>query len=198
MKRLSILMVAGILLVASWSVRADVIISTFDSATLDFNYASWSTGTIISGPSALTVQASGFGGGGIFINSLDASGETMIALDVTVNADTAPVILAVLEDGDGTQYNYRWFSVPAGNQVLMFPLFPVPSSNPGVADSFVGNAGSTAGLDLSDLDFYNIQIDDSDAYDVSFNNLAVVPEPASLALMLGGAGVLTLLRRRRA
>ena len=142
------------------------------------------------------MEATGFGGGGAFINSVDASGETTISLDVDVLLDTAPNILAVLEDGDGTQYNYRWFAVPVGNQVLTLSLFPTPGGTPGVADRFVGAAGSTPGLNLADLDFFNVQVDDGDTYRVAFNNLALVPEPASLSLLLAGAGLLALRRRR--
>jgi hypothetical protein len=176
--------------------RADLVLSDFNNVGLDGVYASWSTGTITTGATAMTVSATFFGGGFDTFAATDVSAYDTIELDVTVNLDTAPTVLSILQDGDGTLYAYRWFGLALGNHVLVMPLTPVPNLIPGYGDSFEAAAGTTAGLDLTTINAFQLQIDNLDTYDVSFNNLAVVPEPASVVLMMIGGLGLAAHRRR--
>jgi len=54
-----VLWAASLGLMLLGTARADVIISTFDNFTSDALYASWATATIVSGPTAYTITASG-------------------------------------------------------------------------------------------------------------------------------------------
>lgn len=178
--------------------KGDIILSDFNGVGLDGVYASWSTGTVTVGATELTVSSTTFGGGFDTFATVDISGYDTIALDLTVNNDTSPTVLAILQDGDGTQFAYRWFGLALGAHSLNFPLFPVPDLDPGYGDSFVAAAGGTAGLDLTSISAFQLQIDDEDTYSVAFDNLAVVPEPVSAALlMLGGLVFLVRARIRR-
>jgi len=154
----------------------------------DFNnsgvapYASWGAGTLTTGTDSFSVAATNFGGGWAQVSSplVDGTGQTHIEFDVTVNSGDSPHIVAVLEDGDTTQITYRWFSVEPGNHKLSFRMETVTNANgaeePIVIDqanSWISQAGSVPGLDLSTLSFFHIQVDPHGAvpYDVSFNNL---------------------------
>ncbi|MBU0679283.1 MAG: PEP-CTERM sorting domain-containing protein [Verrucomicrobia bacterium] len=177
---------------------APVLIEDFNSFNLDFTYSSWTNATLVSNPNDYNVQAVNFGGGAYNINpNIDASGQTDVELDIDVNAGDFPNVIALLEDGDGTQYNYRWEVLAAGHHLLTFPISPVPQTV-GIDDSFIGNPGTTPGLDLSDLSWLHLQVDPHGSgvpYDIFFNNLQLIPEPTSFLLLLAGGLVLGLLRR---
>jgi hypothetical protein len=177
-----------------------VTITTFDDYNPNQEYAGWSAGNNISGLTAYTAIASGFGGAyKDLIPNPNALGGTQIQLDVTVNAGDLPNILAVLGDADGTEYAYRWFEVAAGNHLLVQPLAPVPGSGPQY-DNFVSQAGGVAGLDLANIDFLHIQIDahgSQTLYSVAYNDLSViVPEPTTMGLAALGLIGLAAIRRR--
>src|SRR5258706_10549159 len=175
---------------------ADTTINTFDLFNLDGTYGNWSTAIITSGATSYSVTSSGFGGGFKDINpNINASGATTIELTISLQGAPGPISgpIVALVDGDGSLYNYAWYGQAAGNnQVLTMNL-----NSP----TFISNAGSVPGLDLSNLDFFHLQDDPggySGSYTISFENLALttpVPEPSSLALLsLGAAGF--LVRRR--
>jgi hypothetical protein len=209
MVRIAFALLALAAIAGSHAAVADTVISTFDNYNLGGVYAAWAdtnVTTITSNPTNYEIESIGFGGGyaGLDPFPTDGSGNTTIQFDVTVNAGDAPNILALLEDSDGTQNLWRWFTVGPGNHVLTAPLTPVPSSGfNGVSwDSFIGNAGSTPGLNLGALQFLQLQLDahgSNTPYNISYNDLRLtnpVPEPATLALFAGGALAMVAVRRR--
>lgn len=172
---------AGVLSVGAGSVAADTLLADFNNhpapASFDI-YGSWSVGTLTSGPTSYNVQAAnGFGGqfNGLG-DGVDASGETDIELEVTVNvADEVAglgVVLALV-DGDGTEWQYvineidnSWFGLlPGATYQLTVPV--------NGATGLI-NPGTAAGLDLSNIIGFHTQVDTGgivDAYDISFENI---------------------------
>src|SRR3954452_21668761 len=66
---------------------ADLSINSFDNFTSDALYASWSSGTIVSGPASYSVTAAGYGSNYKY-NPIaqDGTGNTMVQLTVTLSA----------------------------------------------------------------------------------------------------------------
>lgn len=201
MKTALVLGIAGGLLSVGSAARADTLITDFNNFDwVEANYGSWGNpfaATLTAGPDSYTVQSTGYGsnyapfkdGVGDFMG-IDATGETQLEFDVTVNAGPAGILLD-LYDGDGTGFSWAWYGQPAGDYLFTADL-ATPLSTPAFGDDGV--------LDLSDLVSLHLGIDPgspgTQQYNVSFNNLALVPEPASMALLMGTAGV-ALIRRRR-
>ncbi|WP_428386178.1 PEP-CTERM sorting domain-containing protein [Mucisphaera sp.] len=171
------------LLATAHSAKADTLLSDFTDFNLTGTYASWllPSANITSGPDDYTVEAIGFGGGFFDISpNIDATGETTLELDVTINA-ADPIaglgVLAILVDEDITQQNY---GQPAGEFTGWFGLLPGESYTLSVSvDDFftVSNPGATSGLDLSDLSFFHLQIDSGGSflpYSVTFDEIRLV------------------------
>jgi PEP-CTERM motif-containing protein len=192
--------------------NANTTISTFDNYAFGGVQNAWAdpnVTTLTSNPTNYEIESIGFGNGfaGMDPFPTNATGETKINFDVTVVSGDAPNVLALIEDGDGTQHVFRWFVLGPGNHQLSAPLepFPVSGVDPGGVsyDSF-GGGGGTPGFDYSQIKFYQVQVDPHGGtpYDIQLNDLrltgAGVPEPASLAMFASGAiGMAWLVARRR-
>jgi hypothetical protein len=160
------------------SAPAETVISTFDdNFSLDGLFA-WASAVVAATSTNYSVTFSGYGSGYKRLDPvIDASGETIIKLTVTLSAPGAgpkdpisgPIVSLV--DGDGTFYNYAWYGQTIGTHVLTAPL-KAPTS--------VSAAGTVSGLDLSSLAFFHLQ-DDPGAYQgeytISFEDLRLVGAP---------------------
>jgi len=162
--------------------RADVIISTFDNFSSDALYASWSTATIDSGPTAYTITASGYGSNWKYLGTIDGTGYDFLQLTVTLSGGgdgfLGPIV--TLKDADGTAYNYAWYGQSLGTHVLTKRVDEPTWTEP----------GGTPGLDLATLTHLHLQLDPggySGTYTVSFEDLRLVPEPTVGALLALGA-----------
>jgi hypothetical protein len=137
--------------------KADLVINTFDNFTSDALYASWSSGTIVSGATSYSVTATGYGSNYKY-NPIaeDGTGNTTVQLTVTLsaadpaNADGRLGPIITLVDGDGTEYNYAWYGQTTGHHVLTMPI-----------NSPTWMTGPNNGLDLSTLTHLHIQLDPS-------------------------------------
>jgi hypothetical protein len=156
---------------------ADTTISTFDNFNLDGLFPNWQTATIVSGPTAYTITATGFGSGYKDINpNINATGETNIEVTVTLNGTGGPSDpisgpIVSLVDGDGTYYNYAWYGQTIGTHVLTKSL-----NSP----SFISGVGTTPGLNLATLDFFHLQDDPgaySGQYTISWENFRLTGAP---------------------
>ncbi|MCX7866509.1 PEP-CTERM sorting domain-containing protein [Limisphaera sp. VF-2] len=172
--------------------RADVVISTFDNFTSDALYASWTTATIVSGPTAYTITASGYGSNWKYLGTIDGTGYDTVQLTVTLSGGgdgfLGPIV--TLKDADGTAYHYAWYGQTLGSHVLTKP----------VQQPTWTEAGSIPGLDLATLTHLHLQLDPggyAGTYTVAFEDLRLIPEPSALALLLWGGLSLGWLRRQR-
>jgi hypothetical protein len=185
------------------SAEADVAITTFDNFQSDALYPGWAfpSTTIVSGPTSYSITATGYGSNYKYIqddNRLGA-GNTTVELAVTLSgpaaADGQLGPLVQLIDGDGTHYHYRWYGQTLGSHVLTRPV---------ESPDYIQVAGGTPGLDLNNLFHMHMELDpgtfgSQGAYTVVWEDLSLtgfVPEPSSLVLLLGSAGLFTLRRSR--
>ncbi len=173
---------------------AAVVLSDFTGFALSGTYVQWDFGTFTDNGTDWTVQANDFGGGWhVLAAPVDGSGSDTLEVQLDVNpGNVADKFNVVLIDGDGTERVYRFDNLVAGaGQTLTVPLANFLQDN---------NPGGVPGLDISNLTVFHLQgtFENGDPgllMDLTFDNLALVPEPASLGLM--GLGGLTMLRRKR-
>ena len=165
--------------------HATALITDFNNFASDALYAAWSTGTIVSGPDSYDITASGYGSNYKYIGwpVITGAGNTAIELTVTLEgpseADGLLGPIVQLIDGDGTSQTYAWYGQTLGSHVLTMPI---------------GNPA----LDLNTLTHMHMQLDPSSfggSYTVKWENLSLVPEPASALLMAAGLLVLGIRRR---
>lgn len=167
------------------------LINNFTDFSLGGAWGSWGNpGATFSGPDSFDVETypgAGWGGGWHYNWPLipDASAETTVELKIVVHSGSSVGIpLVVLEDHDGTQYVYNWVDIGEGSHTLTRAI-----NDP----AWIAAAGGTPGLDLTFIEFIQLQGDFSYTK-MSWDNLALTPEPASILAM--GLGLLLTSRRR--
>ncbi len=176
---------------------AGVIIEDFSNYTSGGNVAAWadSTTTFTPGPTEWTVDVAGGGFGFHFDDTgnpgvgIDISGKSTLELDVTVNSggEFGTTVIVVLQDINGVQDAYD-FGALLGNLPAGFSgTLSTPLTLPGNFD--------TTGLDFFQLQGNSFATNFPVAYSLTFDELRVVPEPATGALL--GLGALLAVRRRR-
>lgn len=169
------LALAGSLAMAG-SALAATTVTTFDDFWSDALYASWADpATVINaGPTSYAITATGYGSNYRYLGLISAPGETTVELTVTLSGPPAadghlgPIVSLV--DGDGTYLNYAWWGQPLGTHTLTMPL---------ATPSWVGAAGTTPGLDLTNILHLHMQLDPggfgtTGAYTVTWENLRLI------------------------
>jgi len=188
---------AGLAMAASASAAAPVQLASFDNFTLDATYANWANPavtTITSGPTAWTVRSQGYGSGYKYLGGeFNAAGNDTVQLDATVSEGVAGMLVDLV-DANGNGLAYRFYGLTPGNGTNGTNNYTLQMK---LSDGqyFAG----TGVLDTTRISQMNIEIDPGPGgaiYTASWNNLSLVPEPSSIALI--GLGCLAAARRRRA
>lgn len=199
---LNIAAMTGSVLIPVAMASAQTVLTDFSDFTLGGSYGSWSIGDRFdSGAEEFTVNSIGYGGGFYDIDpNADATGNTVIEMDVTINlADEVAGlgIILVLVDEDLTQFNYGY---AAGDFPGWFGLLPGQSYTltASIDDYWTKSAqGDDGELDVSDLTFFHLQIDPGtntgDFYEVVFDELRIVSPVALLSGDANGDGSVDLL-----
>ena len=177
--------------------RAAVVIESFDNYTTGGNVAAWAdfANVITAGPTEWTIDVNNGGFGfhfddtGNTPNGIDISGNDTLEIDFTVNSGGVfgTTVIVVLEDKNGLQDAYD-LGLLLGNFAAGFSgTASVPLTLP-------------VGFDTTGLNFFQIQGNSFDntfpfPYSLTLSELRVTPEPASMALIGAGIGLLALRRR---
>jgi hypothetical protein len=169
------LLVAGVVL-------ADTPLTSFDNFFSDALYASWAAPetVIVDGPTSYSITATGYGSNYKYLGIINGLGETNVELTVTLAgppvADGLLGPIISLVDGDGTYVNYAFFGQTLGQHVLNAPLS---------APSWITAPGTTAGLDLTNIQHLHMQMDPGGfgtqgAYTVTWENLRLTGAPGPI------------------
>src|SRR5438105_14397180 len=158
------------------SVRANTTITDFHNFTSDALYGSWSSATIVSGPTSYQITASGYGSNWKYLPVSAIGNETNLELTVTLSGGGGGFLgpIVTLVDTSGREYNYAWYGRPLGSLVL--------TSSIGCPTSTAGPAGP---LDIAHLNGIHMQLDPSSyggSYTISWQNLRLLGPPPSLML----------------
>ncbi len=186
-------------LVTATSVKAETLLSDFgNNFFFDDMYASWAPQAgLIGGPTNWAITATDFGGAvvgfyeddGFTPKIVDASADEIVEFEVTIVSTNVMGPQLLLEDQDGTRLRYSWYGLPTGTHKLVNALAA------GAVD--LGTAtGSVAGLDLTKLVLFHVQMDDgggANTYTFTLENLRTLPAPPppchSLVSDFNNAGV---------
>lgn len=200
------LVLAAAALGLSATARADTVITDFGPtfsqwlSTAGANFANWANSnvtTFTQTADSYTIASTGYGSNYVpFLNDqlqfqgINFGADTQIRFEVTVNSGLAGVLLQLF-DQDNSGARWEWYGLTPGHYVLTADL-----NTPGTV---LAN-GATPGLQ-PDLTSLHMEVDPgsladnpSQSYSVTYHDLRLTPEPASLALLAAG-GLLALRRR---
>jgi hypothetical protein len=179
--------------------QAAVVLSDLNGVASSFDYNSF-TGNTVSGPTStffsVVTPANQFGGVGFNISPINLTGEPLLEVSARIGSGNANSDFNVLlQDADGTLVGYS-FSASSFN-TSTFTTATRPIATP----DFTLNTGTTPGLDVSNITQFQFQGDFSGSalvpFAFDFDNIAAVPEPATLGVLAVCAVVLGLRRTRK-
>ena len=144
---------------------------------------SWNATSVTPGLNSLNVSSTGTGGGFEILpaNFLNASATDTVELTIDVTTADSPNVVTLIEDGDGTQHRFSFGGLGVGQHVLTFPVDGVGQTL-GNNSATLGNAGTVAGLDLTDLFAFQIAVEtgETTSYDIDFISLKLIDGPDAL------------------
>jgi len=180
--------------VSAMAAATGIVLSDFDGTDFDANAATPTPPggfTFVSWVGTVTPDAAGFievggtekGGLGEFVTSLDISSQQVIEVHARLgtNNNQADNFVVVLKDTDGTEVQYRFSTSGLGDPTGTFAVIRKSLNDPG---AFTFKNGTTPGLDLSQIESWNLQGDfSSDAsLSLQFDHLEINPNIAPVAI----------------
>jgi hypothetical protein len=183
--------------VSASSARPPAQLTSFDNFALDAKFANWSlTFTVFtSAPDRFIVDSHGYGSGYKYLGGeFNANGNDTVQLKVTVNSGVAGMLVDLVDANNNGQA-YRFYGLTPGNGDNGTNDYTLQMK---IADGqfFAG----TGVVDTTRISQMNIEIDPGGAtvaYNASWNDLSLVPEPAAALGLCALAGPLVLSARRR-
>ena len=178
--------IAGALATANLAM-ANVTIETFDNFTPNALYASWGTpaATITGGPTSWEVSSIGYGSLWKYEGDINGTGMAQVQLTVDITGEPGFIAGPIVDlvDNNGAWATFAWYGITTpGSYVL------------------TANLSATPWLNVADIQHIHIECDPGAApttmYDLTFLDLSLVPEPASLTLVGLGVAALVIARRR--
>ena len=182
----AVMAIAGALATANWA-WADVTIDNFHNFTANALYGSWATpaATITSGPTSWEVSSIGYGSLWKYEGDINGSGATRVQLTIDITGDPGFIAGPIVDlvDNNGAWATFAWYGITTpGSYVL------------------TGDLSTTPWINIADIQHIHLECDPGAAptvmYDLTFRDLSLIPEPASLTLVGLGVAALVIARRR--
>jgi len=192
-KRLAAVIAVASGLMAANSVLAQITIDNFQNFQswtpgVDGDlYASWATpaATITQHPDSWQVSSIGYGSLWKYEGDIDGSGATQVQLTIDIAGDPGFIAGPIVDliDNNGAWATFAWYGIDTpGSYVLTADL------------------STTPWLNLADIQHIHLECDPGSApttlYDLTFQDLSLIPEPTSLTLLALGAIGFMIARRR--